>query len=188
MKSRCRCSIPRCRCCGRRVVSRGLACGTGGRGEGFLEAGDRHSGLRPQPQWHDAHDSAPTRAHRSHGCAVLPAVADHRDRGQPTEWQHGSRQMRKMLMLLGFPDNRIIVRTERIAPCRTLSSRCRWRSRPERRDHPGDVDDASGAGRWGLRRRRRQYSGNGELPGRESVRERRVVRARCEEPVRRRWL
>ncbi len=53
--------------------------------------------------------------------------------GNPRNGNTEAAQMRKMLMLLGFPDNRIIWRTRRTARFRTRSSRCRWRRRPIRR-------------------------------------------------------
>ena len=53
--------------------------------------------------------------------------------------------MRKMLLLLGFPDNRIIMEDKATAPSKTLSSQCRSRNKPELRASSCDLHDASGA-------------------------------------------
>jgi vancomycin permeability regulator SanA len=86
--------------------------------------------------------------------------------GNPKNGNTEAGQMRKMLTLRGFPDNRIIVedkannRTER-----SVLGAAGEASRHVGR-HPGDVHDASGACRREFRRCGRQSIGDGELPRR----------------------
>ena len=98
--------------------------------------------------------------------------------GNPQNGNTEAGQMRKMLLLLGFPDNRIIVEDKANSTVQNAQFSVPL-AQGGRHDghHPGDVDDASGARRWGLRGRGRQHSGDGELPRREPDHERGAVRA-----------
>jgi hypothetical protein len=107
--------------------------------------------------------------------------------GNPQNGNTEAGQMRKMLMLLGFPDNRIIVEDRANSTVRSVLGAIGEAGRHVGH-HPGDVHHVSGAGRRGLRRRRRRPSGDGELPRREPVRQRRPVRAGCNEPFPQRRL
>ena len=77
--------------------------------------------------------------------------------GNPQSGNTEAGQMRKMLLLLGFPDNRIIVEDKANSTVQNaqfsvpLAKQARHVGH-----HPGDVDDASRPCRWGLRRRGRQ--------------------------------
>ena len=98
--------------------------------------------------------------------------------GNPQNGNTEAGQMRKMLMLLGFPDNRIIVEDKANSTVQNAQfSVPLGKASRHVGHHPGDVHDASGPGRRRLRRRRRQHAGDGELPRREPDCERRPVRA-----------
>jgi transposase len=83
--------------------------------------------------------------------------------GNPQNCKTEAGQMRNMLMLLGFPADRIILEDKANS---TVQKRAVLGAAGEGGwhvgDHSGDIDYASGACRWGLRRRRRQSVGDGE--------------------------
>ena len=158
--------------------------------EGFLEAGDRHSGIRPQPRRHDARDSASSGADGSDRRAVLPAVADHRDRRQPAERQDRSRaDAQHAARCSAFPANRIIVEDKAnstvqnaqfsvpLAKQAGTSGIILVTSTTHQGRADGDFADAGG-----------NLLATVSYPDGNPTRQRRPVRARRDQPVRQRRL
>ena len=85
--------------------------------------------------------------------------------GNPQNGKTEAGQMRNMLQLLGFPSrsHHCGGHSQQHGTERSVLGAVGEASRHVGH-HPGDVHDASGACRWGLRRCRRQSSGDGELP------------------------